>query len=428
MTATRTIVAVASALTMLAASRPADAQSLGTFRWQLQPFCNVITVNVTQSGAVYTLDGYDDQCGAPTRAALVGLATPNPDGTIGFGLQLVTTPSATPVAVRASITLAALGGAWSDSAGNSGTMVFNGAAAGSPRPATSGVTASAVNVTGTVTAAAANVSGAVTAASADVGRLMATSLDTPAIRTFGATDVNIVGSLRVGQNLFVDDGTLLLQNVGFQTGILMTRVNGTASTPLQVATGNELGFVSFRGRTASGFSADAGIRSFATENWLSSTGRSLAFETVPNGSTAPARRLFIDHNGEVGIGTQTPDQLLSVNGNASKVGGGSWAVFSDERLKTVHGPFTRGLADVLRLRPIRFEYRADNPLGLRGQGEYVGFSAQAVKDVIPEAVSVSESGFLQLQGDPLLWAMLNAIKELEAEIRELRRTAAARDR
>jgi hypothetical protein len=46
---------------------PALALSLGTFRWPLQPFCNVITVNVTQNGAVYTLDGYDDQCGAPTR-------------------------------------------------------------------------------------------------------------------------------------------------------------------------------------------------------------------------------------------------------------------------------------------------------------------------------------------------------------------------
>ena len=32
----------------------AEAQSLGTFRWQLQPFCNVVTVNVTQQGAVYT--------------------------------------------------------------------------------------------------------------------------------------------------------------------------------------------------------------------------------------------------------------------------------------------------------------------------------------------------------------------------------------
>jgi hypothetical protein len=135
MSSIRTRVAAVAMLAMLPVHRPVDAQTLGTFRWQLQPYCNVVTVNVTQSGAVYTLDGYDDQCGAPTRAPLVGLATPNPDGTIGFGLQLVTTPSAAPVAVRASVSLATLGGPWSDSVGNSGTLVLDGPGTGSPRPA-----------------------------------------------------------------------------------------------------------------------------------------------------------------------------------------------------------------------------------------------------------------------------------------------------
>jgi hypothetical protein len=45
---------------------------------------------VTQNGALYTLDGFDDQCGAPKRAMLVGLAAPNADGTIGFGFHLAT--------------------------------------------------------------------------------------------------------------------------------------------------------------------------------------------------------------------------------------------------------------------------------------------------------------------------------------------------
>jgi hypothetical protein len=112
----------------------AAAQPLGTFRWQLQPFCNVVTVNVTQSGAVYTLDGFDDQCGAQQRAPLVGLATPNPDGTIGFGLHVVTVPGGAAVSVDARINLATLSGNWSDSAGNSGVMAFNGASGGDRRP------------------------------------------------------------------------------------------------------------------------------------------------------------------------------------------------------------------------------------------------------------------------------------------------------
>ena len=112
---------------------PASAQPLGSFTWQLQPFCNRVTVNVRQDGAVYTLDGFDDQCGAGQRAPLVGLATPNPDGTIGFGLNIVAAGGKA-VNVDARITLAGLGGTWTDSAGNAGTFAFGAATGGSPRP------------------------------------------------------------------------------------------------------------------------------------------------------------------------------------------------------------------------------------------------------------------------------------------------------
>ena len=86
----------------LALAPGVQAQPLGSFTWQLQPFCNRVTVNVRQDGAVYTLDGTDDQCGAAQRAPLVGLATPNPDGTIGFGLNIVALRRPGSVHARAS--------------------------------------------------------------------------------------------------------------------------------------------------------------------------------------------------------------------------------------------------------------------------------------------------------------------------------------
>jgi hypothetical protein len=119
---------------MGSAPSPARAQSLGTFSWQLQPYCNVVSVQVIQQGTVYTLNGYDDQCGAAQRAPLVGLATPNPDGSIGLGLNIVTVPGGRGVQVEARITLATLGGPWTDGAGNSGTFVFGASTGGSPRP------------------------------------------------------------------------------------------------------------------------------------------------------------------------------------------------------------------------------------------------------------------------------------------------------
>lgn len=122
----------------------ADAQPLGTFRWQLQPFCNVAVVNVTQQGAIYQVDGFDDQCGAPQRAPLVGMATANPDGTIGFGLNIVTTPSGRGVQLDARISLPGLSGARTDSFGNKGTFAF-GASTGGPARELTGFGALAVN-------------------------------------------------------------------------------------------------------------------------------------------------------------------------------------------------------------------------------------------------------------------------------------------
>src|SRR5215471_2554324 len=120
--------------------------------------------------------------------------------------------------------------------------------------------------------------------------------------------------------------------------------------------------------------------------------------------------------GSVGIGTAAPDQKLSVNGNASKTGGGSWLSFSDERLKDIRGRFTPGLNAVMRLQPIRYQYKSDNALKLKSEGEYVGFSAQAVQRVIPEAVTKNDQGYLLVNNDPILWTMLNAIKEQQAQI------------
>ncbi|MGE0360927.1 MAG: tail fiber domain-containing protein [Vicinamibacterales bacterium] len=125
---------VFAALLTVAVAGLAGAQPLGSFRWQLQPYCNVVTMNVTGVAGVYTLEGFDDQCGAPTRAPLTGVATPNPDGTIGFGFTIVASPGGRGVQVEARLSMAGLGGPWSDSDGHTGTLAFNRSIGGSPRP------------------------------------------------------------------------------------------------------------------------------------------------------------------------------------------------------------------------------------------------------------------------------------------------------
>jgi hypothetical protein len=130
-------------------------------------------------------------------------------------------------------------------------------------------------------------------------------------------------------------------------------------------------------------------------------------------------RLIVTEAGTVGIGTNAPDNTLTVNGTADKPGGGSWGTFSDGRLKNVHGKFDSGLKQVLQLHPIRYQYRESNALGIQDTEEHIGLVAQDVARVIPEAVSANSKGYLLVNNDPIIWSMLNAIKEQQREIQKL---------
>ena len=115
---------ISLAVLFVVTSMPAAAQPLGTFTWQLQPYCNVLRLAVTQNGTTFTLDGVDDLCGAGPASA-VGTAFFKTDETVGMGLHLVTAPGATPVHITVVLNPATLNGAWTDSGGHSGTLLFN---------------------------------------------------------------------------------------------------------------------------------------------------------------------------------------------------------------------------------------------------------------------------------------------------------------
>lgn len=122
---------------VLCAAVNAAAQPVGTLRWRLQPYCNVLTLNVTQTGAVYTLDGFDDLCGAvATPATARGMAVPNADGTFGIGLNIIVPDGViSPVELHASISVVNFSGTWRDSSGEAGAFAFNPQGApGPPRP------------------------------------------------------------------------------------------------------------------------------------------------------------------------------------------------------------------------------------------------------------------------------------------------------
>lgn len=54
----------------------------------------------------------------------------------------------------------------------------------------------------------------------------------------------------------------------------------------------------------------------ATENFdATHKGTNIVFSTTDNGNVLPTDKMIIDHNGRVGIGTNSPGTKLEVNGN-----------------------------------------------------------------------------------------------------------------
>ncbi|MBK7214955.1 MAG: tail fiber domain-containing protein [Bacteroidales bacterium] len=127
-------------------------------------------------------------------------------------------------------------------------------------------------------------------------------------------------------------------------------------------------------------------------------------------------RMVIKNTGEIGIGTISPSQLLSVNGTAGKPGGGSWASFSDKRMKQDIIPFQPGLSDVININPVRFRYNQLS--GYDTQIEHVGVIAQELQKIAPYMVSSFEKdgeAYLQVDNSAMTYMLINAIKELKDE-------------
>lgn len=111
----------------------ASAQVFGTFAWQMQPYCNVVTLTITQFPGGYTVDGNDSQCGSGTLAGATGQVHINPNGTVGVNFAIITTPAGKAVHVAAVLSPANGSGTWTDSVGHSGAFALGANVPGLPR-------------------------------------------------------------------------------------------------------------------------------------------------------------------------------------------------------------------------------------------------------------------------------------------------------
>jgi hypothetical protein len=232
------------------------------------------------------------------------------------------------------------------------------------------------------------------------------------------------GALNLNSGGLTSAGTITVQGGGMDiTGKTVVHGTNTGDWPAQVLapSGGNYGLLVCGGTSAS----DYGLQvSNAAQN-------TVLFAVHGNGDILNAA----SHN--VGLN-------LLVGGQGYKPGGGSWADSSDARIKDVLGDYTAGLAEVTALQPRRFTYKgndtADQPTNsaapYRNSGhfvvanagtEYSGLIAQEVETVMPEMVS-QRDGFIDgekvtdlrtVDTTPLLYALINSVKELTARIQAL---------
>ena len=151
-----------------------------------------------------------------------------------------------------------------------------------------------------------------------------------------------------------------------------------------------------------------------------------SFAVGAGGPGVNNERMRLNPQGYLGINTNAPTFTLDVSGVMrvtgqafTNTGNGAFTVLSDIRFKNINGSYDRGLAEILDIDVIKYNYKKNNPLGADSTREYVGVSAQNLQQEIPEAVEPRlENGqeYLTINTSPVLWTVINAVKELYAKL------------
>ncbi|MCH7928689.1 MAG: tail fiber domain-containing protein [Candidatus Dadabacteria bacterium] len=145
-------------------------------------------------------------------------------------------------------------------------------------------------------------------------------------------------------------------------------------------------------------------------------------------------RMIIQNDGNVGIGTSTPDSIKLDVEDDIEIGTGTTgcvrdadnttltgSCVSDERLKRNIESFPSILDKLSLLRPVTFEWRNDEYDWLNGQeGINYGLIAQEVEEVFPEMVQLDDRGYKRVSYDiAFSMRLLQGIKELDLHIKSL---------
>ena len=88
--------------------------------------------------------------------------------------------------------------------------------------------------------------------------------------------------------------------------------------------------------------------------------------------------------------------------------------FSDKRMKDIIGENLDAMDKINRITVYDFTFKKDDL-----KTPHVGVIAQDLQKIFPNAVTKDENGYLQIRHEDMFFAMINALKELDAKIRQI---------
>ena len=107
----------------------------------------------------------------------------------------------------------------------------------------------------------------------------------------------------------------------------------------------------------------------------------------------------------------------------------TWNTTSDIRIKKNVADNNTGLDIINQIRVRNFEYRTleeivdfENPQAaiVKKEGLQLGVIAQEIEEYLPEIVKTQTSGVKTVNPNNLTWYLVNAVKELSAEVEQLK--------
>jgi hypothetical protein len=147
----------------------------------------------------------------------------------------------------------------------------------------------------------------------------------------------------------------------------------------------------------------------------------VGYSSVPSGNAT--HEIVIGTNSAVGKGATTG--FISPNGGGVYQGNNSasWTTTSDRRLKKNIVDNNIGLEKLTQIQVRNFEYRLPEEVTelpthavIKKTGVQLGVIAQELQTVLPDCIKTESTGVMSVDTDNLTWYMINAIKELKAEL------------